>query len=104
MTCAKNGNSEYDAAELFDNCNTRLTIKGSLVAQKVRLLRVANSLRDATATSESGASATAATANSRGAEVFEFAPELFIAPPESSSNTSVVGGGYDYFTGLPPIL
>lgn len=96
-TCTKSDGSRYAAGELAANCSSRLVVTGAVIAQQVKLLRTIDSLRDGAASEKAAAS--------RGAEVFQFSPEAYIAPPtDKNLNQSGTGTKYDYYTALPPIL
>jgi len=99
ITCAQPNGTEFATSDLLSMCANKLTVRGGFVAQKVRFLRVKDSLRDATAVSEASSS------SSRSAEVFQFGPELYMVGPEIETGTNNNNSsGYDYFTSLPPIL
>lgn len=50
-TCTQPDGSKYTLANLDANCRSTLKVNGSFIAQEVKLLRTANTLRDVTATS-----------------------------------------------------
>lgn len=76
-----------------DNCRNQLTINGSFIAKRVRLLRTNGSLKDS-APNENRASTTMG-------ERFIFSPEAWL-----SSAIRPIGGyeSYDAITTLPPVL
>jgi hypothetical protein len=77
-----------------DPCSAQLTVYGAFIAQEIELLRSYSSLRYAT-TDE-------APAGSHAAEIFNFSPELYLAPPSGVGNSG--GSKYDSITELPPVL
>ncbi|HET7320726.1 MAG TPA: hypothetical protein VFI84_04045 [Candidatus Saccharimonadales bacterium] len=77
-----------------DPCNNQLTVYGAFIAQEVELLRSYSSLRYAT-TDE-------APVGSHAAEIFNFSPETYLAPPNGLGNSG--GSKYDSITELPPVL
>lgn len=91
-TCA-NGIGSPTAVFVQSGCNSQLRINGSFIANEVKFLRIANSLKDAT-TPE-----TAAT--SRAAEIFTYSPDVWFAVPQ---NTGGDDSTYDAITSMPPIL
>lgn len=74
-------------------CNQPLTIKGAFIADKVNLYRSFGTL----------------SANNP-AEVFQYTPNVWLAPPASigqlfnGGGTQPTNGGYDAITNLPPVL
>ena len=99
VTCSKNGTSTYAPSELYDSpCNSRLSVRGSFIAEKIRFTRVAGSLQEAVAGTENRA------ATSRAGEIFELTPDLYLANPGTTSSTGTYGDKYDFITALPPIL
>lgn len=84
--------------EMSSSCRTQLRVNGSFIANRVRLLRTANSLIQ----SAVGESAVA----TRAAEVFSFTPEVWLNSPVTvPSSTGGTGAGvYDSITSMPPVL
>lgn len=95
VTCTGPAGAVIGAAALFGRCNAPLKVKGALVANKVKWLRTANSLRN-------GSSADRTLAGSRAAETVELTPEfLMVAPPDVDPGDLPY---YQFFTTLPPVL
>lgn len=84
--------------EMSSSCRTQLRVNGSFIANRVRLLRTANSLIQS-AVGESVAA-------TRAAEVFSFTPEVWLNSPVTvPSSTGGTGAGvYDSITSMPPVL
>lgn len=106
-TCSQvslNSASLFDKNDLYDNCGgndkKQLVVNGAFAAKDVKLLRVANSLRNScrgeyvTALGGCGAS--------KAAEVFNFSPEIYLFTPVFEENTT--SDPYQYITTLPPVL
>jgi hypothetical protein len=91
-TCA-DGMSVPSAATVEDRCGSQLRVNGAFLANKVKLLRTANSLRDATTPEVAG--------TSRAAEIFTYSPDVWFALPQ---NPGATGTAYDAITSMPPIL
>lgn len=104
-TCAKTDGTLFPASALYsgtglNDCSQQLVVNGVFVAQQVRFLRTAHSLRNAAP--GVGEYGNPPISYGNGAEVFNFSPELYLAP-------SPLGGGatgvkYDYIASLPPVL
>lgn len=94
--CTDAAGTLYADNLLLSNCGTQLKVRGAFVANKVKLLRAVNSLRNAQPSTESSF------AGSAGAEVFGFGPELYLVAPEDISGTT--SRGYSFYTSLPPVL
>jgi hypothetical protein len=95
FTCARPGGQAYSNDQLWGNCNSKLTVRGSFTGQKVDFRRVAGSLRD---DSNTGPNANA------GSEVFNFTPEQWLVRPEVLENEGIEAGKLDSLTNLPPLL
>lgn len=98
LTCAPGGadlRGNSNRAAVYNSCRTQLIVNGSMVAKKVYLMRVANTLNDSTGRE---------TPQGAAAEVFNFTPEIllseFMLRPKGDAST----GEYDYITTLPPTL
>lgn len=89
-TCSMGPAAPPNGIWMINNCNSRLLLNGAFIAEHVKLLRIANTLRDAVATEGAGAS--------KGAEIFRLTPEFWLAPPIGSTT------GYDAIVNLPPVL
>jgi hypothetical protein len=107
FTCSNNGFGPADLTGVNgtagDACNNQLTVNGAFIAQEVELLRSFSSLRY----SQAGENPYGSGSNCVGkptcaAEVFNFGPEVFMAPPNGLGNSG--GSKYDYITELPPVL
>lgn len=108
-TCTKVDGTLFTQAELYGQCNHQLVINGALVANRVKFLRTFGSTRDSrginerptgNATCSNGGLAASA---SCAAEVINYTPEIYMAPPEPGSPGSG-GGRYDYIVFPPPIF
>ncbi|MCA9329203.1 hypothetical protein KDA11_01025, partial [Candidatus Saccharibacteria bacterium] len=95
ITCS-NGKSAVANNAIYNTCNNKLLVKGSLVAKKIDFLRAKGSLRDANIKGEQDASTSAA------AEVIELTPEILMVAPDDITNANA--SRYQYFTVLPPVL
>ncbi|HET7320724.1 MAG TPA: hypothetical protein VFI84_04035 [Candidatus Saccharimonadales bacterium] len=107
FTCANNGFGAPDLSSINgtagDSCNNQLTVNGAFIAQGVELLRSYSSLRFSQAGEfPYGSSSNCAGLATCAAEVFNFSPEVFMAPPNGLGNSG--GSKYDYITELPPVL
>lgn len=91
-TCTS-GSSQIAAGNLYNICNTKLTINGAFMAQQVKFLRANGSLKN----SSNNEPLTSANI----AEVFVFSPELWLTNPGISPGNS---SEYDSITSLPPVL
>lgn len=93
---------------LYGACGNQLVINGAFIGNKVRFLRTLGSLRNASTDQPFGSRAGCSGASAAGnrptcaGEVFNFSPELYLAVPDGTSNSSV--GKDDYIVQLPPIL
>jgi hypothetical protein len=102
-TCS-NGTDPYTEFQMQDNCTTPLTVNGALIANRIVLNRyAASSLRKGT----QGEFPYAANNANCGrpvcaAEVINFSPELFLAPPLFDALPPSTR--YESITSLPPIL
>ena len=95
VTCTDDIGTTIAGVNLFNDCGSQLKVRGALVANKIKWLRTANSLRNAS-------SGDASFGSNRGAEVVELSPEfLMVAPPDPRPRPDK---GYQYFTTLPPVL
>ncbi len=98
-TCSSAPGAQVSVANMFADCNTKLTVRGGFTAKKVNLLRSRLSLRNGTAATESTSTGSSA------AEVFVYAPEAFLVGPESITTN---GGSDDpeiqYIMARPPVL
>lgn len=80
---------------LYDLCDTKLTVNGAFVAQRVFFLRTLGSLRNGTPGELSG--------SNNISEVFNYSPELWLGQPAIPNNgASTID--YDSITSLPPVL
>jgi hypothetical protein len=84
---------EPSSGSVYANCSTRLTINGAFVANQVRFLRSAGTLRQ----SNAGEAKTSTNI----AEIFNYNPALWMAQPPALPGGS---NEYDAITSLPPIL
>jgi hypothetical protein len=89
-TCST-GASLVDNNNLYSECSQKLTINGAFVAKTVKFLRTNGTLRNASPNKG---------ADNNIAELFNYSPELWLAPGPIS-DTSV---RYSSITSLPPIL
>lgn len=97
-TCVVPGtDTPVAVSNLADNCKDQLRINGAFIAQKVRFLRAANSLKDAGINEKTAA-------GSKAGEVFNYTPDILIAAPQPTPGSQTDQTKYDSFTGLPPIL
>jgi hypothetical protein len=103
-TCAGPGYSTMDLTQLNDGCNNQLVVHGSFVADTINLWRTYGTLKDGSNNcSNAGTSGSFAVAShsSCAAEIFEFSPELYLAPdPRNNSGSD----SWDSVTSLPPVL
>lgn len=100
VTCAT-GVQPVVPENLFELCGgrtgTRLVVRGALVANHIDYLRTANSLRNATTTTQEANPAT-----SQSAEVINLVPELLMVAPERIKSDKKKD--YQFFTSMPPVL
>lgn len=82
---------------LADDCKLQLRINGAFIAQQVRFLRTANSLKDAGLNEKT-------VGGSKAGEVFNYTPDIFMVSPQPAPGSQTDQTRYDSFTGLPPIL
>jgi hypothetical protein len=105
--------------ELFDNCNSQLTVFGSFVANQINLMRTFGSLRNGAGAAGTGPGPYPANCSnvgmppsnyggfitpsnaSCGSELFRFSPEMYLSSTPPSSNGLPP---YDTETSLPPVL
>jgi hypothetical protein len=99
----------------YDACKGYLIVNGSLTAGKISLNRTSGTLRESKNTDgSSGSCAPGGGPNtnygsikqcngSNIAEIIQFNPELYLAPP-ADSTSGTAGAGYDAITALPPIF
>ncbi len=98
-TCSSAPGAQVSVANMFADCNTKLTVRGGFTAKKVNLLRSRLSLRNGTAATESTSTGSSA------AEVFVYAPEAFLVGPESiTTNGGSDDPGIQYISSLQPVL
>lgn len=116
-TCANNF-SRYSNAELFNNCSSQLVVNGAFIAQNVELNRTYASLRNSIGgeypltgapaacltQGDKGSSVRSATNYDCAAEVFNFSPEAYLAPPGIPATSDPNSGRFDYITSLSPVL
>lgn len=98
-TCT-NGTTPYvlpNSGTLRSDCNVKLTVNGTFIAQNVHFLRTNGRLRPSIVDNELASSGTIA-------EVFNFSPEVYLGVPDSSLRRSAALKKYDYITSLPPVL
>ncbi|HET7673142.1 MAG TPA: hypothetical protein VFK11_01355 [Candidatus Saccharimonadales bacterium] len=110
-TCAQvslfspNTASLYDKNDLYDNCGgndkKQLVVNGAFAAKDVKLLRVANSLRNS-CRGEYVTPTVDCPGGTKAAEVFNFSPEIYLFTPVFEENTT--SDPYQYITTLPPVL
>ncbi|MBA2278908.1 hypothetical protein H0V99_00480 [Candidatus Saccharibacteria bacterium] len=102
--------NKYTLSELYNNCQTQLSINGALLADKVRFLRVFMSLKDATFNelpNFANGSGIFRPRINNAAEIINYTPEMYLAdrpfklPDETAGDTDA--SRYDAITGLPPI-
>ena len=84
------------ADRIYSDCRNQLVINGAFMAQNIKLMRAANSLRDAQENEN--------WTNSRAGEVFRASEALYLATPAPEFRTSNPKEGFDAVTSLPPIL
>ncbi len=89
-TCADDG-GRYSSPAILSNCGSSLTVNGAFVAKTIKLLRIKGDLVNATVDEPR-------TSNNL-AEIFNYTPELFIAPSPFTSASP-----FQSVTGLPPVL
>jgi hypothetical protein len=98
----------------YSGCQNTLLVNGSLSASKIKLNRVRGTLRESRGTDGLPSSCAPGTVvaplgglrycnGSNIAEIIQFTPELYLAPP-ADSTTGSAGAGYDAITALPPIF
>ena len=98
-TCSNGSNSFVSLdSSYFSACNNKLTVKGSLSAQKTKFRRLANSMRNDSNPTALDPSASSAS------EVFVFSPNDWIIRPEVTGGETSVNDKFMYYTLLPPIL
>lgn len=106
-TCADE-DGPYEISDLRNTCNKQLVINGSFISKKVIFHRAKGSVRCDEKLPASIACSPAAPnegASSQNiAEVFNFSPEAYLTPLNSSLETSAPYQKYDYITSLPPVL
>lgn len=113
-SCAQNNPTDYTytASQLYENCGTQLTVNGAFTADTVLLDRSYGSLRNSAVSENSTTTPHAcssytgspATAPDCAAEIFNFSPELLLAPQSLPPTTGPTTGTYDKITSLSPIL
>ncbi len=91
-TCATGASALPLNGALYNTCNTKLTINGAVIANRLHLLRTVGSL------SQSTPGESAATNNA--SEVFNYDPAHWLRQPLEDVPTP----GYDAIISLPPIL
>jgi hypothetical protein len=98
-TCASTGTGRrFATADLFNSCNSPLTINGNFQAHHIFLDRVGTkSLRDANSDEEKATTSGAA-------EVFNSTPEIFLAYPEIPRLEETGGSSIESVQILAPIL
>jgi len=108
-TCATGIGAKVSATNLFGLCSKQLIVRGSFIANQVRLMRTLGSLKDANSTESSATRAGCSnvgggsSTDSCAAEVFEFSPEMYLG----GWNLQQSGLGavqYDAISALPPVL
>lgn len=100
-TCSRAAGPVIDATGLFTECGAaggvpKLTVNGAFIASRVILNRTTSSTKFSTYQEYADVS--------NAAEVFNFSPEMYLAPPVFSPRATTTGGDYDYISSLPPIL
>ena len=95
--------SLFANTDLYNNCQNQLTVNGAFIANKVNLLRTANSVRNSL-----GGELPSGPGNCAGhdcaAEIFNFSPEVYLAQPGFNPIGGPSTGKYDYVTSLSPVL
>jgi hypothetical protein len=86
-TCASGFAAPSLTSTLYNNCNSQLTVNGSIIAKQVWLTRTAGTLHGGTPS-----------------EAFNFSPEVWLSSPPAVSGGTNGAGAYDAYTTLPPIL
>ncbi len=97
-TCVDGLNQSYTGSDLRTICNLKLTINGSFIAKKSYFNRTNGRLSLAPVASTETAS------SNQIAEVFNFSPEAYLTPLNSSLKTTLPYEKYDYIVSLPPVL
>ncbi len=92
-TCA-NGKNVPTQTFLVDSCRTKLTVNGTLIAQRLRLFRLNNSRLQSSPQELSGSPTIA--------EMVSFGPETWLTVPAPFPPSTI--DGYDAATSLPPTL
>lgn len=94
-TCTMPGNSGLPSSSNdWESCEEkRLTVNGSLIAQKIKLYRTRGSMRESSAADGRG--------SGNPAELFIYSPEIWMASPNAGGLNV---GNYDSITSLPPVL
>lgn len=99
-TCTQPNGSPYATTDgaLWNNCGSKLTINGAVVAQKVKWLRTFRTLSDALSGGLEPYNSTNAT------EVINTSPEIYFGRPADPPIGGDTSGKYDSYQALPPIL
>jgi len=92
-TCTTGASALIPDGNLYNRCNSKLTINGAFIANEVQFLRTRGTRQQGTAGETNG--------SGNIAEVFNFSPALWMAQPVGSLSGPVK---YDLITSLPPIL
>lgn len=112
-TCSRNDSGTYrphgvssdPALDVFAQCDRQLAVNGSVVANRIKWLRIHRSLRDG-AFGETPNFATGAGTNA--AEVVNYTPQMWLAPsplrnPGEAHGSTGNSGRYDAIRALPPV-
>lgn len=110
-TCTNSDGKNIDPVSLRTQCNTKLQINGAIIAQSVRFLRTAYTLKDVQVTKAS-VPATGSPVeyqqetydNDHAAESIRMTPETYLGQPVFQPKGSQSNGKYDYIVTLPPVL
>lgn len=89
-TCSMGPATPPNGNWITSNCNSQLIVNGAFMAKQIKLLRIRNTLRDATNAEQSS--------GSKAAEIFNFSPEIWLTTPVAPN------AGYDAIVNLPPVL
>lgn len=91
-TCATSAAALPLNDNLYNTCNTKLTINGLMSAKEILLMRTNGTISQSSSSEAS-------------AELFNYNPTMWIAqPPLQTGNTGGQTGEYDAITSLPPVL
>lgn len=95
-TCTNTSGARYAAADVYSECNKKLTINGAFIANQVKFLRTSGTV-SAGGVDESW--------DGPIAEVFKSSGQLYLSAPDALRKPSSTNNRtYDSVTSLPPIL